>query len=362
MKTKKNILVLTDVEFWLKGAGHQRRIGALIGFLSGYCALSVVFIGPGPGMDAVRVGVEYGCTLDFLEKDRALGIEEYGRRLSDYVAGRVFEWCIVEYLHLSFYTQFLEEGTRVVLDTHDILHQRFLSFQEHDHESGTEQISRELEFEFFGLYDFILVISEPDRDLLRDWFPEDVVLLCPHPSSVFVHPVREPVTTIGFVASAYVPNVDGIGWFCREVWPAIRAEFDVRLAVFGNIKSRLGFLAGVPGVELRGYVAGLSEVYAGIDIAINPVRFGAGLKIKTVEALANGIPLVTTTHGARGLEPAMGKALLVAETAEETVAAIRRLMGDAALRREMGDCGRRFIGERYSPEECFGPLLQLMDA
>ncbi|NRB47195.1 MAG: glycosyltransferase family 4 protein [Saprospiraceae bacterium] len=60
-------------------------------------------------------------------------------------------------------------------------------------------------------------------------------------------------------------------------------------------------------MKFHGYVPNLQSIFNDIDIMINPVQMGAGLKIKSVEAMANGLPLVTTTHSATGLMKAKGK-------------------------------------------------------
>jgi glycosyltransferase involved in cell wall biosynthesis len=358
---KKNILILTDVEFWKKGAGHQMRICALIEYLSIHSILSVVFIGVGSDIDEVAIGVEYECTLHFLEKKRNIDIKEYGRLLKEYLDSRSFDFCIVEYLHLSFYTQYLSENTTTILDTHDILYQRYLSFSAYNQESRTDDISQELEFQFFDMYDYIMLISEPDLNLLEHSFPGNKLLLCPHPSPIFTHSIRESVTNIGFIASEYLPNIDAINFFCEESWPQISAVFNVTLSIYGNIKRKLSLWEQSPGIDLKGFVQDLNEVYGAIDIAINPVRFGAGLKIKNIEALANGIPLVTTTLGARGLEKGINKAFFVADTPAETVACIKQLIQNPDLRRNMSECGKQFILEYYSPDVCFSELLNVIN-
>jgi glycosyltransferase involved in cell wall biosynthesis len=358
---EKTILIITDVEFWKKGAGHQTRISTLIRYLSIHTHLSVVFIGSGSDVDVPAISRAHGCTVDFLAKSGSLEIKEYGSRLEKYLDNRPFDFCIFEFLHLSYYTQYLSENTKIILDTNDILYKRYLSYLDYHHESFTENITRELEFQFFDLYDHILVISEPDLDLLKNAFPENKLLLCPHPPAVCAHSFRDPASNIGFVASENPPNVEGIIFFLNETWPKISAEFDISLAIYGNISRKLGFLEQSAGIGLKGFVPDLTDVYGEIDIAINPARFGAGLKIKNMEALANGIPLVTTAHGARGLEKAKNKAFFVADTPAETIACIRRLLYNPDLRKNMGEYGKRFILENFSPDLCFGELLRLIE-
>ena len=111
------------------------------------------------------------------------------------------------------------------------------------------------------------------------------------------------------------------------------------------------------GLVLHGIVPRLSDIYAQIDIAINPVYWGAGLKIKTVEAMANGLPLVTTAEGARGLRPLAGKAFLVAADRESFVAGLNELIADFNLRQNLAREGADFVAKFLKPESCFRDLL-----
>jgi len=98
------------------------------------------------------------------------------------------------------------------------------------------------------------------------------------------------------------PNADGLRWFVSEVLPHLVVALPwVRLRVTGaNPPPSVRRLAG-PHVEFVGYVQDLAELYDAARVVISPIRFGAGVKIKTVEAIQYGVPTVTTTHGADGI-------------------------------------------------------------
>jgi len=94
----------------------------------------------------------------------------------------------------------------------------------------------------------------------------------------------------------------------------------------------------------------------GIAIA----EFGAGLKIKNMEALANGVPLVTTTHGARGLEDIQQKGFLLADDPGDFTQAITSLIESKALRQQLGEYAHDYIKDNFSPETCFRPLMDVI--
>jgi glycosyltransferase involved in cell wall biosynthesis len=177
-------------------------------------------------------------------------------------------------------------------------------------------------------------------------------------------PVRQRGKTIGFIASDYLPNRDAIEHFVARVWPEMPVELDCKLSIYGSVAgalpSDLGH--GDHRIELRGFAADLGAVYDEIDIAINPVRFGAGLKIKNVEAMANARPLVTTEHGARGLERGTGRAFLVAEGPRSFARHLRRLLEAPEEREKMSQRALAFVDRHFSIDRCYEPLARLLGA
>jgi glycosyltransferase involved in cell wall biosynthesis len=99
-----------------------------------------------------------------------------------------------------------------------------------------------------------------------------------------------------------------------------------------------------------------------MDIVVNPVLYGAGLKIKTVEAFGYGLPLVTTEEGARGLPPEGRDACLIAANEDDFAACIATLASDLEMRRILGRAGSSFACSRLTPEACFRPLIDVLRA
>ena len=116
-------------------------------------------------------------------------------------------------------------------------------------------------------------------------------------------------------------------------------------------------LADNSGVTLHGIVDDLDEIYRRIDIVINPVRVGSGLKIKNVEALANGLPLVTTSHGAEGMEDGAGTAFLVADTPQDFAEHINQLLASQETRQALGEQAYAYAEENFSEDGCFQELM-----
>jgi glycosyltransferase involved in cell wall biosynthesis len=109
---------------------------------------------------------------------------------------------------------------------------------------------------------------------------------------------------VGYLARP--ENQDALTWLLDEVWPAVRDSVpDVVLRVVGGgVSDRLARRLELdPSVVATGYVADLAAEYAHAWLCVVPVRDGAGVKFKTVEALVAGVPVVTTPIGAEGVAP-----------------------------------------------------------
>src|SRR5690606_22523285 len=114
----------------------------------------------------------------------------------------------------------------------------------------------------------------------------------------------------------HAPNADGVGWFLSEVWPLVQdGAPGLRLMIVGADPAPEILAQACDGVEIAGSVSeeALDAAYRRARLAIAPLRFGAGVKGKVLEALRHGVPCVTTTVGAQGLEAAA--ALRVADDA-----------------------------------------------
>jgi glycosyltransferase involved in cell wall biosynthesis len=152
-------------------------------------------------------------------------------------------------------------------------------------------------------------------------------------------------------------NVDAINWFVGEVWLTGLADRFV-LSVYGSVCD--GLTTRVPGVRLCGGIANIENVYSDADIAINPVRFGSGLKIKNIEALAFGVPLVTTSVGAEGLEEGEGTFFLCGDSPDDFKRQLSRLV-DTETRRSFSEKALAFVDQNLTPEACFGPIKSAID-
>jgi sugar transferase (PEP-CTERM/EpsH1 system associated) len=161
----------------------------------------------------------------------------------------------------------------------------------------------------------------------------------------------------------YLPNVDGCIWFVREILPRIRERRrDVRFTIIGARPTpEVLALGSEPGVEVTGFVDDPREHLARASISVAPLRIARGIQNKVLEALAMGLPVVGTTSATQGVEGEPGRDFLLADSVDDSVAAILGLLEDPAAARELGARGRRFVEERYDWEATLRPLDALLE-
>ena len=217
----------------------------------------------------------------------------------------------------------------------------------------------------YNLYDYVMSIYDPDYNQLVKLVPENKIINVPHAPSVYNTHVKKSVETIGFVGNAFFPNIDGIKHFMEECWNDLLLKFpNLNLNIYGYVGGTLNNweIFQYENVHIKGYVADIDMIYDEIDIAINPVRFGAGIKIKSLEAMAYGKPLIATPHSARGLETGRNNAYIMACNKSEFISAIEQLVTNFSYRKQLSQNARLFINKNFNEKKCYEPLLKAINS
>jgi len=147
-------------------------------------------------------------------------------------------------------------------------------------------------------------------------------------------------------------NQDAVRWFVGSILPIIKQQVpDAKFWIVGrNPPAAIRSLAERPGITVTGSVPDIREYYRQADVFVIPGRLGGGTKIKTLEAMAMGLPIVSTTVGAQGLEVRSGRHLYIADNPEVFAAYVVELLDDRRRAVAMGAEGRRHVERQYSWE------------
>jgi glycosyltransferase involved in cell wall biosynthesis len=203
-------------------------------------------------------------------------------------------------------------------------------------------------------YDLIFTPSDRERDLLRRLPGMPRVESLPNSIDTDYFALRAAAPSaneITFIGTTHVDaNRDGLIYFLTRIFPAIEARVpDVQLKIVGgNPPPEIRAYDARPNIEVTGYVKDVRAYMARARALIVPLRSGGGTRLKILEGLSYGVPTVSTTVGAEGLDLTDEQHLLLGDTPEAFADQVVRLLGDAELQRRLSVAGRRVVEERYS--------------
>jgi polysaccharide biosynthesis protein PslH len=217
---------------------------------------------------------------------------------------------------------------------------------------------RKLRREELGTYrnaDGVYLCSAADERHLLDQLPGVRTAVIPNAADVeYFHPrPTDPPpdgrTVVYFGLLSYVPNVDGVIHFVKDIWPRIAETHpEARCKIIGGRPPQSLLALAGPRVELTGFVSDLRPHLAAAAAVVVPLRLGGGTRLKIVEAMAMGKAIVSTKLGAEGIEAVRGRDLLVEDEPAAFADAVNRLLAEPGLATRIGQSARQLAVERYA--------------
>lgn len=206
------------------------------------------------------------------------------------------------------------------------------------------------ERETVGRFDDVVWVSREDRDAVgadaRRRQHVIPIAVDPRASAPVARPRPSRVTFLGGLH--WPPNADGVRWFAAEVWPAVsRAVPGATFTVIGKGAERVIASSPEARIDVRGYVEDPGGLLAETAAFVVPLRTGAGMRVKILDAWCWGLPIVSTTVGAEGIETTPGEDLLLADEPAAFADALTRLLTDTALACRIAAGGRATVEARY---------------
>jgi glycosyltransferase involved in cell wall biosynthesis len=157
------------------------------------------------------------------------------------------------------------------------------------------------------------------------------------------------------------PNEDAVIFFVREIFPLIRQRLgDVRFFVVGSNPPPHVLALNSEGVVVTGYVKDLLPYFGSSRVFVCPLRYGAGMKGKIGQSMSFGMPVVTTSVGAEGMELVDGDTALIADGPAAFADAVARLYTDEELWARLAQRSLDHIREKYSREAVRGKIRKIL--
>ncbi len=212
---------------------------------------------------------------------------------------------------------------------------------------------RRIEVDYLSRFDHCVVCTEPERETLEGRGNRPVRVI-PNGVSLdrfpFVPPRgREPIV-IFTGAMDYFPNVDGVDWFAREVFPEVRSRCPgARFRIVGrNPAPKVVALDELDGVEVVGGVPDMADELHRGRVAVAPLRIARGVQNKVLEAMCAGTPVVASEAAFEGIEARAGEEVRVGSTGTEIAALVIELLNDESEGEALARRARAAVERAYS--------------
>ena len=273
------------------------------------------------------------------------------------LAGSAFDLIQVESSQMAAF----DFGSRVplVLDEHNLEYELLYRLYQGERAPGRRLYNwaeyvkfRREEQACWRRADACLLTSGREREILHGLLPDKPAVVVPNGVDIeFYRPSSAPVEPDSLVFTglmSYRPNIDGVVYFVEEVLPHIhQVRPNVTLTIVGaGAGAEVERLAG-PRVVVTGTVPDTREYFARAAVAVVPLRMGSGTRLKVLEGLAMGKPMVSTSVGCEGIHVRSGEHLLIADEAQALADAALRVLSDAELAASLARQGRALVEREY---------------
>lgn len=329
----------------MEALNHSELI--LVGRSGAYAPLRLVraFIGPNP----ITV-------LNYTSPRMMTALEELLHR-------EPFDVIQVEGVHLfAYFRRIRELAPRSVLisDWHNIESEILARYAETDSNPArrvyarhSANLLRRCERRLVPICDAHTVCSERERGLLLQYQPSARIEVIENGVDAGYYSETagaRPRRAVLFVGSMdYHANIDAALYFANEIWPIVRGRRpELEFIVVGSRPApAIVALRDRPGITVTGTVDDIRPFYGGALTVVVPLRVGSGTRLKVLEAMAAGVPVIATTVGAEGLTVTSGENILIADSATNIANTVNSLEADSPEWRNLAQNGRELVASRY---------------
>jgi VanZ family protein len=223
---------------------------------------------------------------------------------------------------------------------------------------------RQLEQDAIVNCDTVLVVSQAESEELSAYSKKIGVLSNGVDTDYFVPNTNYPSDEVSLVFTGtmdYRPNIEGVCWFVREVWPELKRQIpELVFYIVGRDPTRaVKGLANCPGVNVTGSVPDVRPYLSRARVAVCPLNIARGVQNKVLEAMAMGKAMVASKPALEGLELEVGREILQADSVQQWQQTIVELLSQDTLREGLEKRARKCVEERYSWSARMAPLVEL---
>jgi glycosyltransferase involved in cell wall biosynthesis len=268
--------------------------------------------------------------------------------------------------HISSVKRYCDKA-EIVFDTVDL---QFLRESRRAEVENSKKVLEEagklkrLEFRLARMSDITFVVSPVEKEIM---LTEDPSLRIEVVSTI--HQITQPQRSfserrdIMFVGGfAHQPNIDAVEWFVREIFPLIKEKIPaIKFYVVGSEPPREITRLNSNDIIITGYVKDLAPYFENCKLSVSPLRYGAGVKGKINHSMSYGLPVVTTSIGAEGIELIDGENALIANDPEEFARKVILLYKDEEMWHKLSTNSLENVRNNYLYDVIKNKLKSVLD-
>ncbi|MHB1457498.1 MAG: glycosyltransferase family 4 protein, partial [Armatimonadota bacterium] len=280
----------------------------------------------------------------------------------------------IDHLQMAQFVEF-DKSYKVVLDNHNVESTIIKRVAETSDSMPTRLYAglewpklQRYEVDICNKCDLVLTVSETDKDSLTAMgvnpaIIESVPIGVDVDTMKPVDMVTQSRNILSLGTMSWPPNIDSMLYFVKDVMPIIRDHLPgCTLTIAGSQPSpAIQSLESEPDISVTGFVEDIDSIARKCGVFIVPLRSGSGVRVKILNALAMGLPIVSTSIGAEGLDVRDDEHLLIADTPHDFANSVIRILTDPDLAQTLGLNGRAFVCDNYSWETTGNRLLQIYE-
>lgn len=291
------------------------------------------------------------------------------RQLSELLRAGSFDAVQVESIHLFKYVETIRSAPnrpKILMDWHNVESELMWRYAEQTKGLPKRAVARRtagllerVELKSLSACDLHTVVSERERQELLKRDGDAVIHVIPNGVDTAFYAWESAQTaekeahgscpTLLFVGSMdYHANIDAVSWFVQDVWPMLAREFPtLEFTIVGRNPSAFVQALASARVHVTGTVDDVRPFYSHAFAVIVPLRVGGGTRLKILEAMAAGVPVISTRLGAEGLSVEDNRHILLADSREQVAFAVKSLLQHPKFRSQLTEAARALVVNQY---------------
>ncbi|GFE60838.1 glycosyltransferase [Geobacter sp. AOG2] len=319
----------------------------------------------------------YACKIEYddqqyLDKLQVIGITVFDDNMSiaNVLHRYTYDVAFIEFYFIADYylprIRLIQPRCPIIIDTVDVHYIRKYSqsnITNNNEDIENANITKNIETKIYNKADVVITVTPDDAKLLSMDCPKLRIRIIPNIHEINCCSNNANDHSIIFIGGfTHEPNIDAILFFHKEVLPIIRKSIPgIQLKIVGSAPTKDIIALQDENIIVTGFVSSTSPYLHASKISIAPLRFGAGMKGKIGEAMAHGVPVVTTSVGAQGMGLTNRKNVIIADTPEDFAHAVEELINDAELYNTIKQNAIMHVADRYTKKAVTESIKTIID-